>query len=79
MQYNADDRIETIDAKAANSSGHGGGDFELTTAFVQAVRHREASLAGAEAGLAANVIADAVERARLEMCVVKIAPEAYSL
>jgi predicted dehydrogenase len=79
VRYNAGDRTEESVVKAADDSGHGGADFEFTRAFAAAVRSREAAVAGAEAGLAANVIADAVEAARTGRHVVTIAPAAYEI
>ena len=79
IHYNTDGRIEEITLKAANDSGHGGGDFEFTRSFVRAIRTRETNSAGAEAGLAANVIAEAVEQSRLKKCVVPISLLEYAV
>ncbi len=77
LQYNRDNRIVEFSGNAADNSGHSGGDLEFARNFVRSVRTREEVVAGAEAGLACNVIADAAERARLEMRVVRISPEDY--
>ncbi len=79
LRFSDGDRTEVIDASPTEESGHMGGDIVLTREFARAVRTRKGTLAGAEAGLAANVIADAAERARMQMGVVEIDPRDYQL
>lgn len=77
LKSSVDNTVEEIDASADNDSGHGGGDLEFAQAFIDAVRTRRGTVAGIEAGLACNVIAEAAETARLEMRVVQIDPKQY--
>ena len=51
----------------------------FTRSFLEAIRTRKTSGAGAEAGLAANVIADAIERSRLKMKTVRINQKEYKI
>lgn len=79
IKYSTDERVEDIDASANDGSSHDGSDGTLVTGFVEAVRTRRNDRAGAEEGLAANVIADAIELARMEKRVVTIDPGEYEL
>ena len=79
VRYNKNKKVEEFDIKGADESGHGGGDLAFTKSFIQAIRSRKSATAGGEAGLAANVIADAIERSRLEQKVVAIAPSEYNI
>ncbi len=79
VRYNKEKKVEEFDIKAADESGHGGGDLAFTKSFIQAIRSRKSATAGGEAGLAANVIADAIERSRMEKKVVLIDPSEYNI
>lgn len=72
-------RTETVydtdvleDSSAAG--GHGGGDYELVKAFVQAVAENDASkiLSGPKETLESHTMVFAAEQARRESCVVKL-------
>ena len=79
VKYNNGRKDEIVEIKSADESGHGGGDLAFTRSFLEAIRTRKTSGAGAEAGLAANVIADAIERSRLKMKTVRINQKEYKI
>jgi len=71
------DAVETIDTSAEDSSilgGHGGGDFGLMYAFVNAVAKNDPSLilSGPQETLESHLMVFAAERARLEGRVVEV-------
>ncbi len=79
VKYNNGRKDEIVEIKSADESGHGGGDLAFTRSFLEAIRTRKTSGAGAEAGLAANVIADAIEQSRLKMKTIKINSKEYKI
>ena len=76
LHCNDDDVVEEMSIPSG-VSGHAGGDREFLRGFIAAVATRQAPVADLSAGLACNVIAEAVEKARLEERVVTIDPREY--
>jgi predicted dehydrogenase len=72
------DKTEAIDANAGADgtilSGHGGGDFQLTKSFIEAVRDKDPGkvLSGPAESLETHLMVFAAERSRLEGRVVEV-------
>jgi predicted dehydrogenase len=79
LRRSTDGSIEKIDASPDNTSGHGGGDIRILEDFLAAIRCGGDPAADLAAGLAATVIAEAVERARREGSVVGISQEEFEI
>jgi predicted dehydrogenase len=75
----ADGRIREIDVIPDNDSAHNGGDFHLLREFRDNILHGTPPTAGYAEGLISNAIALAVDRARLQGCVVNLTDEDYRL
>jgi len=68
---------EIIDVSAQNTSGHGGGDEQHILEFINCIENGKEPSANPQAGLAAVLAADAIEKARQECRVVSIDNTCY--
>ena len=77
VHYNHDRHAEEFDTTPTDQSGHSGGDSAFTREFVEAVRHQTPPVVDLAAGYHVNVIAEAIEKARIAKQVMTLSTADY--